>query len=335
MFQAVKNQDNLELNTYSKLGKNLLFYTGSQFKAEDFMQGGQNEYLSRLYDQAENGLYVTKRVKELVEDVETGKVGLDTDIEGGKTGAAGEVTTVQAFVWKVKRVRGPIADNPGGFVRERDNTSQQFGISIEQITIEGFFPENDLTAFMAQKKERILKRAKIIEDQSNERQQAITAKLTGDRERIEAKQKQLMAKDKAVIAAQQKVEIEQQEAARQVVLKQKELDIARANMEIEKAAAQAAKFEAIKIKEVGLAEAAVRKAKYAAYNEKLYTEELAVRKAKALYSVLPSTTLSAPQNVVISGGGSDGSTGEAITNMSNMKLIEMMSGEKLSRHPHN
>lgn len=295
MHQAVKTNENLNSTTLANYQKDLLNYTANQFRAEDFMQGGQNEYKSRLYDQSANGQYQTKRVKELVTR-EVGDAGIERD-ESGRD----KVKTGEAFVYSVKIV----TDEDGKPVRNQSKIAD-FGITVEQISIIGFNPDNDLKSFMNNKKSRVRERAEIVESQENERQKAITAQLLGDRKRIEARNVQLLEKDREIIQAEKRLELESKEAELQVIAKQKELDIAQKNKGIEKANAEAAKFQAQKVREMGLAEADVQLAMYKAYDKEVKMMELQLERDKVLYKALQNFKIEMPDNLIINGNGENG-----------------------------
>ena len=312
MHQAVKSKENLNSTTLANYQKDLLNYTGNQFRAEDFMQGGQNEYKSRLYDQAAHGQYQTKRVQELVIR-EVGDSSLQRD-NAGKD----KVKTGEAFVYKVKIV----TDENNQPIRNPSKIAD-FGITVEQISIIGFNPEADLKKFMDNKKQRVRERAEIIETQENERQKAITAQLTGDRERIQARNKQLMEKDRELIQAEKRVELEQKEAERQVIAKQKELDIAEKNKGIEQANSEAAKFQADKARHIGLAEAEVQLAMYKAYDKEVKMMELQLERDRVLYDALRNFEIEMPDNLII--GGADGESASSLDTFTTLGVVKQLS----------
>lgn len=314
MHQAVKTKENLNSTTLANYQKDLLSYTANQFRAEDFMQGGQNEYKSRLYDQAANGQYQTQRVQELVTR-EVGDAGLERDQKGKD-----KVKTGEAYVYKVKIVTDE-NDQP---VRNPSKIAD-FGITVEQISIIGFNPENDLKQFMNNKKTRVRERAEIIEKQENERQQAITAQLEGDRKRIQARNTQLMEKDREIIQAEKRVELEQKEAELQVIAKQKEADIAIKNKEIEKANAEAAKFKAQTVREMGIAEADVQLAMYKAYDKEVKMMELQLERDKVLYNALQNFKIEMPDNLILGGNGQGASSLDTFTTLGVVKQLSEQS----------
>lgn len=316
IYQATRNQRSLSENTLLRYAQNLLTYTGNQFSGEDYMQGGQNEFLSRLYYQAEHGLYQTKRIKRLVNS-EASYVSKEEQ-ESGK-----ESKTAENFMWVVEIARDskgqPITSND-------DNAISNYGISIDMISIVDFAPDRDLNEFMNEKKARIRTRSGTIEEQRNERERAITAQLTGDRERIEARAGQLKAKDAAIIEEEKKVEVAKQQKELATVNKQRELEIAQANKDIQEANYASAKYEALAVKEKGLAEAEVTSAKYRALNNDVYLRELEKEQAIALYSALPMIPAITMPNIVNIGesGKGGGELNSSLGNMSSLFLMNQL-----------
>jgi len=267
LHKAFKRYDNFVQNGINKFTNELLTYTANQFTGEMFMQGGQNEYKFKVLDQAQKGLYITKREATEVKR-QSGDVGL-SNYNSGKT------SDVKQIIYK-----NVIQLDENGKPKRSENSMTKYGIVVTQVTLDGFIPEKALQTFIANKKLRVQERAKLIEDQENERQKAINAKLKGDRERIEAKQQMLKDKDAAVIEADKKVALEKKAAELLIVRKKKELEIAKANKGIQEAKYEAKKFEAKSILEVGLAEAKVTEAKYKAIDKSIFKDE--VRKAIVL-----------------------------------------------------
>ena len=272
LHKAFKRYDNFVDNGIEKFTNELLAYTANQFTGESFMQGGQNEYKNRLQDQAMNGLYQTVRTAVKVR-TQSGAVDLNND-------ESSQTTDSEAVVYK-----NIIQRDAKGVPLRQANPMNKYGVVVPQVTIDGFIPEKDLGLFMKNKKDMVQKRAKLVENQENERQEAITAKLQGDRERVQAKQKALKEKDQAEIELAQQVAVaklqaEKEKVERQkladlaIIDKKKELQVATANENIQKANERAAKFEAQSKLHNGLADAQILKAKYEAYNKKLYAMEI-------------------------------------------------------------
>ena len=278
------------------------------------MQGGQNEYKSRLYDQAQNGLYVTNRMAVKV-NKQVGSIGLNDD-DPSKT-KDGEAVVYKNVVQRDKN----------GQPLRNTNPMDVYGVTVSQVTIDGFNPEKQLYTFMSNKKARVQERATLIENQENERQKAITEKLKGDRERITERQKMLKDKDSAVIQAQKLVELEQKEAEKQIVVKKKELEIATANEGIQKANEIAAKYEAQAILHKGLAEAKVKMAKYKAIDKTIFSAEVERDIAIAKYQALPKVKLTMPSTVMI--GASNSSGGDSSLNeLTNLTIIDKIGNMK-------
>lgn len=322
-FKAVhdtyKRYDNLVENGYEKFTKELMTYTATQFTGEAYMQGGQNEYRNALKDQAENGLYITKLESQAINQV-VADAGSDVKVGSIAKGTA------------VRKINVKQYDENGKVLRD-EHTLSRYGFTIDGVTIEDFEPEKSLRDFMAKKKNRIQARAELVEAQETERQQAITEKLKGDRERIQAKQAALKEKDMATIQAEKRVELERQQAIMEIVQKNKEADLAKIekatqlkmsqdNEGIQKANYKAARYEAQAIKEKGLAEAVVTKAKYAAINPAIMAKEVERDLGLAKYKALPKFKVELPNNLIMGGGDSLGKT--PLENYSNMMLIEKM-----------
>lgn len=316
---AVKNSRNLVHNTYKQNLVDLLAYTAPQFTGEAFMQGGQNEFRTRLEDQAKNGLYVTKRQAVQISR-EVAQAGIGNDNK--------KVTTGKSMQYRVI-----IQKDENGTPMRVDSQLAKLGINVVQVSFTSDFePEPDLLAYMKKKKERIENRASIKENQETERQKAITAKLQGERERIQAKQQQLRAKDAAEIDAAKKIALEKAAAELELVQRQKmvdlaakdrelaaeqkarELEMSQANAGIQKANYTAAKYEAQAIKEKGLAEAAVTKAKYAAFDKKLRTQELINEQTRYVAEAMQRTNVVMPSTVITGGQGGNNSL-ESLTNL--------------------
>lgn len=319
MHQAVKSSDNLAGNTLMPFSRDLLNYTSNQVRAEDFMQGGQNDFQTRLIDQAMNGKYVTLREKVLV----------NTEVaDRDKDRQAGKANTGQQFVYKVVRKR----NSSGEFERQVVSIAD-YGITIVPagISLTEFVPEQKLQEFMKDKKDRVRARAKIVEDQENERQMAITAQLKGERERIQKQNVLLQQKDAAIIAGEKEVAQAKLQAEKEVVEREKvanlakidkarELQIAKDNEGIQKANYAAAQFEAKAIKETGFAQAAVDAAKLKAKkdNQEIYLAELNRDIQIKTAEVLPKVKIELP-NIVM--GGSNGGQGD-VSNLLSTKLVQ-------------
>lgn len=326
MHDKVKNSSNLFGNTLLPFSQDLINYTASQFKAETFMQGGQNQFKSRLIDQASNGMLVTKRVKKLVE---TETANRDTDRDSTKVG--------QQFRYEVE-----IMTDDNGNMQRNPTAIEAYGITVVPagINLVDYDPEKRLKDFMIDKQDRVRARAKIVEDQENERQMAITAQLQGERERIQKQNVLLQEKDAAKIAGEKEVlkaklqaereTVERQKVAQLAIIdKERELQIAQSNEGIQLANAKAAKYEAQAIKEKGFAEAEVDKAKLRAKqdNKDIYLAELALEEAKAIATVLPHVKIQTPQ-IVMGGNGN----GNQVSDLLSTKLVQdVVNGTKIQK----
>lgn len=317
MHDKVKNKDNLFGTTLMPFSQDLINFTASQFRAEDFMQGGQNEFKSRMIDQASNGMLVTKREKIIVEVEQANR---ESDREGGG-----------ANVGEQFRYQVTVLEGADGLPLRNPTAIKAYGITIVPagINLVDYNPEKRLRDFMTDKQDRVRARAKIVEDQENERQMAITAQLTGDRERIQKQNILLQQKDAAKIAGEKAVVTAKLQAERETVERQKvadlaiidkkrELQVSKANEGIQKANAVAAKYEASAIKEKGFAEAAVDKAKYNAIDKQVLALE--VDKAKALAMYKSNMTVNMP-TVVSNGAQGSSDSLEMMTTLSVMEKL--------------
>ena len=304
MHRAYLNEKNLLSAGLKPVAKQLLTYTANQITGENYMQGGQNEYQIRVEDQGNNGLYVTKRVKVAV-NRNASEVGLEKENPTTRTQR-------KSFIYLNQRTK----DKDGEFKRQALPTSQ-YGIKIVQVTIDDFKPEKKLNDFINRKKDQIAIRQKLIEEQENERQSAVTAELKGNRERVEARQAMLKDKDSAVIMAQKKVELEQKEADLQVVRKKKDLDVQIMEKKVQKAKSEAAIFQARAIEATGLAQAKVKKAMYLAVSKQILQLEVDRAVALAKYRALESgkVSITMPQTIMNSGSGSEGGSVQELTNL--------------------
>lgn len=324
LHKAFKNYDNFVENGAEKFTNELLAYTANQFTGESFMQGGQNEYKNRLEDQARNGLYLTKRTQVTINS-QAGIV--DKDNENPSKTSDSEVVIYQNIIQR--------GDN--GVPLRQKNSMEQYGVIVTQVTIDGFIPQVDLEAFMSNKKEMVRKRARLVEDQENERQQAITAKLKGDRERVEAKQIMLKEKDQAEITLSKEVEVAKLQADKEkverqkladlaIIDKKKELQIATASEDIQKANEVAAKYEAQAILYKGKAEAEVLAEKYKAKDPYLYALEKQVEITQNLKEAFSNIKVEMPTNMIINGQSGDDKPATTSTDI----IMQLLQLEKLT-----
>ena len=307
MHKAYLNDDNLIESGLKPVSKQLLAYTANQITGENYMQGGQNEYQNRIEDQGNFGLYVTKREKVMVQK-NSSSVGLDNQNPDKRDQR-------DSFVYINK-----IQKDANGTILRNPLPISKYGIKVVQVTVDDFTPEDKLKDFINRKKDQIAIRQKLIEDQENERQSAVTAELKGQRKRVEARQEMLMEKDAAVIVAQKRVELEQKDSDMQVVRKNKELEIATANEGIQKANAIAAKYQASAITFKGLAEAKVKKAMYDAVDPQILAMEVDRVTQLAKYEAVKVAKVEMPKEVTIMSGSGNG---ESLGNLTNYAILGM------------
>jgi len=139
-------------------------------------------------------------------------------------------------------------------------------------------------------------------------------------------QEQLKDKDKAVILADKKVELERKEAEKQVVQKQKDLDIALMEKKIQKAKSESSLYAAKAIEATGLAKAKVKKAMYDAVRKDILVLEVQKVTQVAKYSALKESSITLPSTVIMNGGQSGGADASlaALTDLAIMGKIDSM-----------
>lgn len=312
------NQENLIESGLKPISKQLLAYTANQFSGEAFMQGGQNEYQNRVEDQANNGLLVTKREKDIVtKSIST--VGLENQnpVKRDEREEFVFVTKIQ-YDENGEPLRSPLAISG-------------LGITLAQVTIDDFKPDLKLREFIERKQNQIAARQDIIEKQENARQGSILSEATGEKDRVEAKQAQLKEKEIEIIKAQKKVELEQKEAELQVVKKQKDLDVAEMEKKIQKAKAESTIYQAKAIRAQGLAEAEVIKAKYDAYDRTLYSMEIQRDTMLGVTKNLQGITVKLP-HISFQGGASGGAplnSVDTVMNTIGMQKLEELANMKV------
>lgn len=304
IYQDTRSAKNLYGTTYRTFATNILNLTTDQFLAQDYMQGGKGAFKQRIIDQSQNGMYVTSRKQVKV----NGNVA-DQTLSSNRS----QTKDADQYITKVV-----IARDEHGHPLRRDYSLQQYGIEVLQADDIKFKPNPDLINYISKIKDREKQRGAIVARQQLERDSAVTEQLTGERERITAKNKLLREKDQAVIAQQKQTAVEQERAKLQGVKKSKELAIARANLNIEKANAAAAKYEAQATKEKGFALAAVEKAKYAAVDKDVLRLRVQETLGKALYN----SNMKVQMPMIV--GSSDGDS-NPLKNMSSLKLLQMLS----------
>lgn len=306
IYQDTRSSKNLYGTTYRTFASNMLNLTTDQFLAQDFMQGGKGAFKQRIMEQAQHGMLVTSRKRVKV----NGNVA-DQTLSGDRSQTKDEAQYITKVVIETDKHNAPL---------RREYSLQQYGIEVLQADDINFVPNPDLIQYITKIKEREVQRGEIVARQQLERDSAVTEQLTGERERITAKNKLLREKDQAVIAQQKQTAVEKERAKLEVVKKNKELAIARANLGIEKANSAAAKYSAQAIKEKGFAEAAVEKAKYAAVDK----DVLRLRVREALGKALYSSKMTVKMPMIV--GGASGNV-NSLDNMSSLKLLQMLGQE--------
>lgn len=315
IHQEVKNQRNLEGNTYLTFAKDMLNLTTDQFLAQDFMQGGKGAFKQRLTDQSAYGMLVTRRERVEVDDVVA-----DQGTDGERSQASkSKQYTYRVVVQLDEKTKQPL---------RRPHSLEKYGIEVTQVDLGEFTPQPDLVSYVDVIKKRERERADMIADQRKEREAAMTEQLRGETSRIQAKNQSLMAKDQEVINGQKMVELATIQAKREVVErtkvsdlakidKERELNIAKANEDIQRANAMAAKFEAQAIKEKGFAEAEVTKANYNAIDKDIMRLEVDKAKALALYN----SQMKVVMPTIVGGGNGEFNSLETMTSL---KVLESL-----------
>lgn len=310
------SQKNLIATGLKPISKQLLAYTANQFSGESFMQGAQNEYQQRVDDQANNGLYITKRVQEEVSK-NTVDVGLKNENPKSRAKRKDFVYVTKIQYEMINGVKTP---------KRTLLPINKFGITLSQVTVDDFKPDVKLREFVERKQNQIAKRQDIIEKQENARQGDILAEAEGKKERTVANQAMLREKDAAVIQAQKKVELEQKEADMQVVRKQKDLDVQIMEKKVQKAKSEAAIYAARAIEATGLAKAKVKKAMYQAVRKDILILEVKKVTEVAKYAALKESSITLPKTVIMNGaqeGGADASLAN-LTDLAIMGKIDNM-----------
>lgn len=304
MHIAVKNQKNLIGNTLLPAATTLLNQTATQFTGSGYAQGGKGEFESRLIDQARNGLLSVKRTRQEVTSV----------VADQSKDARSQNQTAKVYEYRMV-----VQNDRNGNPIRRQLDLKKFGINFAAVTMGSFNESPELEQFLSDRRKMEKDRVNRINEQNVERENAISASLRGETQRIQAKNEALKVKDAAVIAEQQKVEIEREKANLSIVQKEKELKIAQANEGIQQANAAAAKYEAQAVLEMGLAEAKVKKAHYAAIDKEVLRLEVQRETMKANARAYEKQGITMP---LIVGGSNEG--GSPIDQMSSLKLLEQL-----------
>jgi hypothetical protein len=287
---------------------NVAVVTATQYTGEEFIQGGVNKFKQDLEDQLRNGLYLTERQQVELDDVTFEGVSSDNS-------DASKLIEKKRLVWKNVVIMNPETGMP----MRISNPLSEYGITISQVLIPAKpQPDAKLDLLLDGKRDRVGQKITALQEIETNQAKAQAATQEREIEKQKAIQNAQRTKELAIIAEQQRVEVERQNAIRElvqknkekdvaVVQKRKELEVAQANREIQEANAIAAKFEAAAIKEKGLAEAEVDKAKLAAKQSAadIYLAELHRDIANVMYPSLKDVTIQMPQ-MYVTGAGDGG-----------------------------
>ncbi|MDY6993108.1 MAG: SPFH domain-containing protein [Pseudomonadota bacterium] len=293
--------ENLVDALLTKISRDVVVNTATQYTGEEFFQGGLNQFKAALIDQLRNGIYKTERKQVEIEQMDLAPVGLGQE-------ESTQLRKAKTLVWKTV----PLRDQEGQVLR-LDNQMDEYGIEVTQITLGTPIPEEQLEQLLADKKRLVADRIKAVQEQETAKAQAKTAQLRADIERTKAKQEALKQKELAIITKQREVEEAQKQAEKEVIEynkvkelasieKAKELEVAQAEREIQKARFEAAEFEAKTIRETGIAKAEVLKAHYQARIPEIYLAEIKKDIAQIIYPNLKGIKIDMPHNIVNLGG---------------------------------
>lgn len=320
--------DSLLVNT----SINAAVVTATQYTGEEFFQGGVNAYKARMEDQLRNGLYVTKREQVTIKD--TGYAAVSST-----NADANKVEVTERLVTK-----NVIQRDADGNPRRQENPLAAYGIQVTQVTIGRPIADSGLESLLQQKRASVGRKITAQQNIETNIVEAEAAKQEREIAKQVAIQDAQREKELAVIAGQQKVEVERQAALRElvqqnkqkdvaVVQKEKELAIAEANRDIQKAAAQAAEFEGQAILAKGLAEAEVDQAKLQAKQSArdIYMAEIQRDIAKVMYPALEGVVIDMPDFYAPGNGGADGDAINSLEVFTNLGALDMI--EKRSAKP--
>lgn len=320
MFMVVKSfrsYKNLINSLYVPTMEDVTVNTAQQFTAEEVTQGGLNGLKSAIEDQANKGVYVTKRERVIVDS------STSTRNEPGADKSNNAVKTQQITVWKA------VPKLKDGKVLRTSNPFEKYGIDVLQVNLKDPIPETLLETLLIAKKTSVAKKILSVQEQDNAKEDIKTARLKGEALREKAEQERMIVADAEIIERKKEVELAGLQAKREIVDreklaalaiidKKKDLQIATANEGIQKANERAAKFEAQSKLHNGLADAQITKAKYLAIDKHIKKMEVEETIALAKYKALPNIKLDMPNNVMMTGGG-EGYT--PIADLANMEII--------------
>jgi hypothetical protein len=314
MYQSIKTENNLLGNTLMPFSQMLVNDSANQMLGGNFAQGGRNALRTLIDNQSQFGMYQT--TVEKVSTSRTSGVGSNDTLGGTDTDLM--ITRVVYLTDdNNKRLRTPLS-------------IAQYGVKIvpNSINIIEAVPQGRLIDYIDTKQKNIALQIEQDENQKLLVKQAKTEQLTGEKELITKTNSLNIAKESAVIAAEQRVLEATLAAEKEVVERQKVADLAiidktrqlqesKANKGIQEANAVAAKYEATAIKEVGFAQAAVTAAKYKAIDPTILAMEVDKAKALALYQ--SNMVVNMPTVVSGSGGSSN-----SLETMTTLKVMEQL-----------
>lgn len=329
LHQEFRSFDNLVDALLTPNSRNVAVVTATQYTGEEFVQGGVNAYKAQMEDQLRNGLYITKR--EQVELTDSGYASVSSE-----NGDADKVEEKTRLVWK--NVVQYVTENGAEVPDRLANPIAEYGISLSQVTIGKPIPDNKLDNLLDAKRDSVARKITAQQNIETNRTEAEAAIQEKEIEKQKAIQDAQKAKELAIIAQQQEVEVERQRAIRElvqqqkqkdvaVIQKDKELEIAQANRDIQAANAEAAKYQAIAITEKGLAEAEVDKAKLAAkqFAKDIYMAEIQRDIAQVMYNNLANFNVEMPTNVVMGNEGALPSNLDVLTTFGALGVMDNLS----------
>jgi len=329
LHSEFRSFDNLVDSLLTKNAKNVLVVTGTQYTGEEFFQGGVNAYKVQLEDQLRNGLYQTQRRQVIIESTELAAVTTENS-------NANTLEDVKRKVWKNVILTG----SDGQPLRQR-NPFDVYGVEATQVTLGQPIPSDGLDTLLENKRTLVATRIAAVEELQTAEAQAAAAQQSEEiatRREVQIAQR---TKDLAVIAAQQKVDVQRQVALQEIVEREKvrdlavidkdrELAIAVANQGIQEAAALAAEYEADAIRFVGLAEADVSRAMLQAKEDAsaIYLAEIQRDIARVMYPAFKGVNIDMPDFYYAGGDGAASPT--ALDVFSNLAALDQLEARATS-----
>jgi hypothetical protein len=239
IHEEFRSFDNLVSALITKSARDVTVITATQYTGEEFFQGGVNQFKVQLEDQLRDGIFVTKREQVTVEDIANAPV-------SSTNSDASKLQTVERRIMKnVVQL-----DRDGNQMRS-PSPFAEYNIVATQITIGRPTPNNRLDTLLETKRSLVAARITAIEGQLTSVAEAQAIQQKGEIGKAQAIQIAQREKELAIIAVQQQVAVEKQQAERETVIaeklksiaviaKQQELEVAQANLGIQQAAAEAA-----------------------------------------------------------------------------------------------